>query len=102
MVLRQPLAQRRRHQQQLLTITLDEVLSQAQKCLNDGGRSGVCATASQHCSPGTAMERWTTPHVCEFVDAAVSHARSERADCFLPAVELGLELRWARQGLQDC
>jgi hypothetical protein len=40
MVLRQPLAQRGRHQQQLLTITLDEVLSHAQKCLNRGGRTG--------------------------------------------------------------
>src|SRR5207302_5258705 len=48
MVLRQPLAQRGRHQQQLLTVTLDEVLSHAQKCLNltTADRPGVCETAS--------------------------------------------------------
>src|SRR5664280_482178 len=40
-VLGQPLTQRRRHQQQLLTITLDEVLSHAQKCLK-GALSGWC------------------------------------------------------------
>jgi hypothetical protein len=34
MVLRQPLTQRGGHQQQLLTITLDEVLSHTQKLLN--------------------------------------------------------------------
>src|SRR5450759_4830675 len=39
MVLRQPLTQRRRHPQQLLTITLDEVLSHTQKCLNPGGQA---------------------------------------------------------------
>src|SRR5438270_10870328 len=48
MVLRQPLAQRGRHQQQLLTVTLDEVLSHAQKCLKltTADRPGVCETAS--------------------------------------------------------
>jgi hypothetical protein len=39
MVLRQPLPQRRRHQQQLLTITLDEVLSHAQKLLKPAGQT---------------------------------------------------------------
>src|SRR5271166_1209316 len=41
MVLRQPFAQRGRHQQQLLTITLDEVLSHAQKLLKPAGRTGI-------------------------------------------------------------
>src|SRR5271170_3458484 len=39
-VLRQPLAQRGRHQKQLLTITFDEVLSHAENCLNDAGQTG--------------------------------------------------------------
>src|ERR1700677_315495 len=40
MVLRQPLAQRERHQQQLLTITLDEVLSHAHKLHKPAGQTG--------------------------------------------------------------
>ena len=39
MVLRQPLTQRGGHQQQLLTITLDEVLSHTQKLLKPAGQT---------------------------------------------------------------
>lgn len=45
-VLRQPLAQRRRHQKGLLTVTLDEVLSHREIVLADPDGGGVCATAS--------------------------------------------------------
>src|SRR5271169_3319933 len=46
MVLRQPLAQRRGHQQQLLTITLDEVLWHPRSVLTAADGPGVCETAS--------------------------------------------------------
>ena len=46
MVLRQPLAQRRRQQERLLTITPDEVLSHHEIVIADPDGAGVCATAS--------------------------------------------------------
>ena len=46
MVLRQPLAQRRRQQERLLTITPDEVLGHSEIVIADPDGAGVCATAS--------------------------------------------------------
>ena len=46
MVLRQPLAQRRRQQERLLTITPDEVLGHSAIVIADPDGAGVCATAS--------------------------------------------------------
>src|SRR5271154_5948066 len=46
-VLRQPLAQRGRHQQQPLTITFDEVLGHPRSVLTEADGSGVYETASR-------------------------------------------------------
>src|SRR5215208_7703154 len=51
----QPIAQVRRHQERLLTITPEEVLRHAQKSLNRPGQTGVCAT------PTTTVERPGSP-----------------------------------------